>query len=58
MVLNGLIKVSKKHDFANKTLKLPKYIKLLEGLIDDNRFRDMIPVIAFGSTVEHEDQTN
>lgn len=53
-----MIKVSKKHDFANKTLKLPKYIKLLEGLIDDNRFRDMIPVIAFGSTVEHEDQTN
>lgn len=33
----------------NWTIKLPKYQKLLEGLADDTRFRDMILVITFGS---------
>lgn len=56
LVLQGLMKVSKKHDFANKTIKLPKYLKLLEGLTDDIKFKDMIPIIAHGSQqVEHDE---
>jgi hypothetical protein len=43
-------------DFDNKTLKLPKYQKLLEGLCDDAKFSEMIPVIAHGSQIEHDDQ--
>ena len=42
-------------DFDNKTLKLPKYQKLLEGLCDDAKFSEMIPVIAHGSQIEHDD---
>ena len=49
LIVSGLIKCSKKIDFNNKTVKLPKYQKLLEGLCDDNRFSEMIPVIAHGS---------
>lgn len=48
-ILTGLIKVSKKHDFNNQTVKLPKYQKLLEGLCDDLKFKDMILVITHGS---------
>ena len=48
-VLSCLLKCSKKQDFDNKTLKLPKYRKLLEGLTDDAKFKDMIPVINHGS---------
>ncbi len=48
-ILTGLLKVSKKHDFNNKTVKLPKYQKLLEGLCDDLKFKDMILVITHGS---------
>jgi predicted DNA binding CopG/RHH family protein len=44
-----LLKVSKKENFNNLTIKLPKYQKLLEGLTDDQRFKDMIPIITFGS---------
>jgi hypothetical protein len=47
--LTCLLKVSKKQDFLNKTLKLPKYAKLLEGLTDDQKYKDMIPIIVFGS---------
>ena len=49
LIVSGLIKCSKKLDFDNKTVKLPKYQKLLEGLCDDNRFSEMIPIIAHGS---------
>lgn len=49
LVLSCLIKASKKQDFANPTLKLPKYQKLLEGLTDDQHYKDMIPIIIFGS---------
>lgn len=49
LVLSCLIKASKKTDFDNPTLKLPKYQKLLEGLTDDERYKDMIPIIVFGS---------
>ena len=48
--LNCLLKCSKKQNFANKTLKLPKYEKLLFGLTDDLQFKDMIPVINFGQS--------
>lgn len=49
-VLTCLIKCSKKTDsFKNKTAKLPKYAKLLEGLADDLKFRGVIPLINFGS---------
>jgi hypothetical protein len=44
----GLLKSSKKQDFDNKTIKLPKYQKLLEGLCDEIKFKDMILVIAHG----------
>lgn len=44
--VQGLLKVSKKQNF---TVKLPKYNKLLEGLCDDIKFRDMISAITFGS---------
>jgi len=66
LVLSCLIKASKKQDFANPTLKLPKYQKLLEGLTDDQRYKDMIPIIIFGSQegatealqdIENEEQT-
>ena len=50
-VLSCLLKCSKKSDsFKNKTAKLPKYAKLLEGLADDLKFRNMIPIINYGST--------
>ena len=49
LIVSGLIKCSKKLDFDNKTVKLPKYQKLFEGLCDDTKFSDMIPVIAHGS---------
>ena len=49
--LTCLLKCSKKQDsFVNKTVKLPKYAKLLEGLADDLKFRDMIPIINFGTS--------
>lgn len=49
-VLTCLLKCSKKTDsFKNKTAKLPKYAKLLEGLADDLKFRGVIPLINFGS---------
>ena len=48
--LNCLLKCSKRQNFANKTLKLPKYEKLLFGLTDDLQFKDMIPVINFGQS--------
>ena len=35
VALTCLLKCSKKQDFANRTVKLPKYKKLLEGLTDD-----------------------
>ena len=37
--LTCLLRCSKKTDFDNKTVKLPKYAKLLEGLADDLKFR-------------------
>lgn len=46
--LQCLLKVSKKHDFNNATIKLPKYQKLLEGLCDDIHFKDMILIITHG----------
>lgn len=49
IVLTCLVKASKKVDFENTTLKLPKYQKLLEGLTDDTKYKDMIPIIVFGS---------
>ena len=48
-MLTCLVKASKRQDFNNPTLKLPKYQKLLEGLTDDTKFKDMIPIIVFGS---------
>lgn len=63
VTLQCLLKVSKKHDFQNATVKLPKYQKLLEGLCDDIKFKDMILIIAHGSqetgnneVVEHDEQ--
>ena len=45
------MKCSKKTDsFNNKTHKMPKYSKLLEGLQDDLKFRMMIPSINYGSS--------
>ena len=45
------MKCSKKTQaFNNTTVKLPTYAKLLEGLADDLKFRNMIPVINYGST--------
>ena len=35
VALACLLKCSKKQDFVNRTVKLPKYKKLLEGLTDD-----------------------
>jgi hypothetical protein len=55
-IITGLLKVSKKHDFKNQTVKLPKYQKLLEGLCDDLKFKDMILVIVHGSQIEHDGQ--
>ena len=50
-VLACLLKCSKKTDsFKNKTAKMPKYSKLLEGLADDLKFRSVIPLINFGTT--------
>ena len=50
-VLKCLMKCSKKTDsFNNKTHKMPKYSKLLEGLQDDLKFRMMIPSINYGSS--------
>ena len=54
LVLTGLLKVSKKGE--NKTVKLPKYAKLLEGLLDDVNFKEMITVIAHGQFVEHDNE--
>ena len=54
--LQCLLKASKKKDFANVTIKLPKYAKLLEGLCDDKLFIDMIPVITFGSQGESKNE--
>jgi hypothetical protein len=54
-----LLKTSKKAsttkqegDETNKTLKYPKYQRLLEGLADDKQYVDMMPVIAFGRKEE------
>jgi hypothetical protein len=47
-----LLKTSKRQDFDNKTIKLPKYQKLLEGLCDDIKFKDMILVITHGSDLD------
>ena len=41
--------MTKREDFNNRTVKFPKYQKLFEGLMDDTRFVDMIPIINFGS---------
>ena len=50
-VLTCLMKCSKKTDsFKNKTAKMPKYAKLLDGLADDQKFKIMIPVINHGSS--------
>ena len=43
-----LLKASKKQDFDNKTIKLPKYHKLLDGLCDDVKFKDMVVIIEHG----------
>jgi hypothetical protein len=43
-------------DEKNKTLKYPKYQRLLEGLADDKTYIDMMPVIAFGRKQAQEDQ--
>ena len=50
-VLACLLKCSKKtsDSFHNKTAKMPKYAKLLEGLADDLKFRNVIPLINYGS---------
>ena len=49
--LTCLLKCSKKTTtFVNTTAKLPKYAKLLEGLADDLKFRNMIPIINYGSS--------
>ena len=50
-VLTCLLKCSKKTDsFLNRTAKLPKYAKLLDGLADDTKFKEMLPVINYGSS--------
>jgi hypothetical protein len=42
-----LLKCSKKAE-NSATVKLPKYAKLLEGLLDDNKFKDMLLVVQHG----------
>ena len=49
--LTCLMRCSKKTDsFKNKTAKMPKYAKLLDGLADDLKFKMVIPVINHGSS--------
>jgi hypothetical protein len=49
LAIQGLLKVSKK---ANFTVKLPKYQRMLEGLCDDIKYKDMISVVTFGSQID------
>jgi hypothetical protein len=46
----------KESDEKNKTLKYPKYQRLLEGLADDKNYVDMMPVIAYGRKQAEENE--
>ena len=55
--MSCLLKTSKKgtNEEGNRTVKYPKYQRLLDGLVDDKTYQDMIPVIAFGQAKPEEE---
>ena len=55
LLLTCILKATKKTlHFNNPTVRLPKYAKLLEALLDDVKFKDVIPIIFFGAEAEEE----